>query len=179
MHSIELLLDDASDAAVRDDWRLLAEAGLPSLAGHTGATNAPHLTLSAAARFDDRADPRLLDVFSRLPVSVEWGGFVVFGRGPRGLVLARGVVATSALLDLHRTVHESVGGAGPVEHSAPGRWTPHVTLASRLSPEQLGRALEVLSESEVDGATARLTSARRWDGDARVVVPLGGPTPPG
>ena len=36
VQSIELLLDDDGDAALRASWAALADAGLPSLADHTG-----------------------------------------------------------------------------------------------------------------------------------------------
>jgi hypothetical protein len=45
LHSVEPLLDAATDAAVRLEWTTLAEAGLPSLATHRGSGNAPHVTL--------------------------------------------------------------------------------------------------------------------------------------
>jgi 2'-5' RNA ligase len=187
VHSIELLLDDVTDTAVRDSWAALAEAGLPSLAHHAGETNAPHVSLSVAARLDDRADPRLRRISDALPLPLELGGLVVFGRPPRGLVLARAVVPTAALLALHHDVHESAGGAAPVAHTAPGRWTPHVTLASRLTPDQLARAVEVLAGAEeargtttpvdpdavpVPPETGRLVTLRRWDSDARTVTVL-------
>lgn len=49
MRSIELVFDDDTESAIRADWVRLAEAGLPSLASHTGASNRPHLTLAAGA----------------------------------------------------------------------------------------------------------------------------------
>jgi len=36
--SVELLLDEASDSLVRDQWARLAAAGLPSQARHLGAS---------------------------------------------------------------------------------------------------------------------------------------------
>jgi hypothetical protein len=83
-------------------------------------------------------------------------------------------------------VHESAGGAAPVAHTAPGRWTPHVTLASRLSPDQLARAVEVLADAEearaatapedpavpVPPGAGLLVALRRWDSDARTVTIL-------
>ncbi|RYJ05522.1 MAG: hypothetical protein EON52_11120 [Actinomycetales bacterium] len=50
--------------------------------------------------------------------------------------------------------------------TAPGAWTPHVTLARRLDPAQLAAAFAALAERprELEGSIA---VARRWDGDAR------------
>lgn len=174
MHSIELLLDAATDTAVRDQWQALRAADLPTQADHQGATNAPHVTLAARPLFDDSADERLAGVFAALPLPVDLGSLVVFGAPPRGLVLARLVVVTSALLDLHARVHEALGVAvGDARHTTPDHWTPHVTLAHRMTPEQLARALEALDDAgspALEGAT--LTSGRRWDGTAKVVTPL-------
>lgn len=106
MHSIELLLDPVTDDAVRQEWHALREADLPSQATHTGATNAPHLTLLARSSIDGSRDDDLRRVFAELPLVVEFGGLVVFGRPPRGFVLARLVVVTPRLLRLHELVHE-------------------------------------------------------------------------
>ena len=53
--ALEAVLDAESDAAVRECWRVLHEAGLPSQAMHRSPTNAPHLTLVAAATLDEEA----------------------------------------------------------------------------------------------------------------------------
>ncbi|WP_460512763.1 2'-5' RNA ligase family protein [Frigoribacterium salinisoli] len=174
MHSIELLLDASTDAAVRDQWQVLRAADLPTQADHQGATNAPHVTLAARPLFDDSADERLGEVLAALPLPVDLGALVVFGAPPRGLVLARLVVVTTALLDLHAHVHDALGAAvGDARHTTPGHWTPHVTLAHRMTPEQLSRALQALDDADgaaLEGAT--LSSGRRWDGTAKVVTPL-------
>ena len=49
---------------------------------------------------------------------------------------------------------------------ASGRWTPHVTLALRLAPEQLGSAVQVLASTPRD-LVGRVSGLRRWNGDAR------------
>lgn len=174
MHSIELLLDPASDAAVRDEWRVLSAAGLPSQGDHAGTSNAPHVTLVARPGLDPAADPRLLPLSAALPMPAELGGLLLFGAPPRGLVLVRPVVVTTGLLSLHTLVHETLGGAGDVPHTTPGRWTPHVTLASRLTPEQVARAVEALAEADAPSSRAvELAVLRRWDPSTKTIVPLG------
>lgn len=179
MHSIELLLDSATDDAVRGQWRRLADAGLPSQARHSGASNAPHVTLVAAETLTDAHDAELEDLFQALPLRVSFGGLVVFGRPPRGLVLARGIAVSEAILRLQRRVHELASGTpalaphGVASHGLPGDWTPHVTLGSRLTPEELARAVEVLGE-EPDPATGSFVAARRWDSTAKSITALGG-----
>ena len=114
------------------------------------------------------------DTSGPLPLPVDLGSLVVFGAPPRGLVLVRLVVVRAELLDLHARVHAALE---PSEHDArhttPGHWTPHVTLAHRMTPDQLARAIEVLDEAPtapLDGA--RLVAGRRWDGTAKVVTEL-------
>jgi 2'-5' RNA ligase len=179
VHSIELLLDPASDSAVRDEWGVLTAAGLPSQGDHAGTSNAPHVTLMARPGLDPAADPRLLPVSEALPLPAELGGLLLFGAPPRGLVLVRPLVVTRDLLALHAHVHDAVGGAGDVPHTTPGRWTPHVTLASRLTPDQVARAVDALAEADAPpNRSVVLAALRRWDPDARTVVPLGPPSAP-
>jgi 2'-5' RNA ligase len=185
VHSIELELDGAADARVRAQWAALSDAGLPSQGDHASSSNAPHVTLLARRRIDDASDPALTELFDRhLPAAVDLGAPLVFGRG-RGHVLVRSIVATRELLDLQAAVHEIVGGDDDVPHSAPGLWVPHVTLASRLDAEGVGRALAVLGafedeeerEAPEDALAAlpptRLAGARRWDPSRRTIVVLG------
>jgi 2'-5' RNA ligase len=179
MHSIELLLDEAADSAVRADWALLIEAGLPSQGRHRGFSNAPHVTLLASAGFGDGHDERLRQAMELLPVPFTFSGLLVFGRPPRGLVLARAIIVTDEILRLHRAVYDVVASeddtgadADPGPHSRPGAWTPHVTLASRLTPGELARAVELVSARDApDGSLRR---GRRWDPEAGAIVALDG-----
>lgn len=164
MRSIELTLDDGTDAAVRAEWAALLDAGLPSLATHRGATNRPHVTLAAGEELADT--PQLREALAVLPIVVETGGLLLFRAGRGAVVLSRQVVASAALLNLHRAVHAAITGA--VELTLPGKWTPHITLARRLAPDRLAPALAVLPESR----PVALTGGRLWDGVEKTVVPL-------
>ena len=160
--AVELLLDPESDAAVRDQWRLLDEAGLPSRGRHRSPSNRPHVTVAAVARIAPAAEHEIARAcVDRLPIAVRLGAPVVFGVDP--VVLVRLVIPTAALLDLHAVVArfaEVPSGST----SEPGAWTPHVTLSQRLSRAHLPRALEALPG---DDLPLRLEFARRWDGEAR------------
>ncbi|MFK9307191.1 hypothetical protein ACJEJT_24100, partial [Escherichia coli] len=57
--SLELVLDEAADAEIRREWTLLDEAGLPSQAQHTGASNRPHITLLVRTALGDLATETL------------------------------------------------------------------------------------------------------------------------
>jgi 2'-5' RNA ligase len=164
VQTVELLLDEASEALIREQWAVLAAAGLPSQALHNGPANRPHITLTAQPGIAQDRERGLRDLFGGLPLPVRLGALTCFGRDR--YVLVRALVATTDLLELQRHVFNVAGGGDGVRDlMRPGRWMPHVTLAHRMSAEQVGRALSVLHGSdETDGYAA---SARRWDGDAR------------
>ncbi|WP_238421572.1 2'-5' RNA ligase family protein [Gordonia sp. 'Campus'] len=170
-HSLELILDDPSDQQVRDEWAVLAEAGLPHQGRVASTTNRPHVTLIAASTIDPGADAALTPAAMRLPVDMMLGAPLVFGNGRRS-TLARLVVPTTELLSIHtqvdRLAAEFLGrdSSPAFAHTQPGRWTPHVTLARRLDPDQLAHALGILDlRAEIAGSFVAL---RRWDPDAGV-----------
>jgi len=171
VQSVELLLDDGTDGSVRAQWDLLAGTGLPSQARHAGPTNRPHVTVAVRAWLDPGLEPALRAAVGDLPLPLRLGGLTCFGRNR--FVLVRLVVPEVGLLALHAAVCSALGpDPDDVEargNLAPGRWTPHVTLARRLMPEQVGAALGVLSgapggTSDIDG---HAVGCRRWDGEAR------------
>ncbi|MDZ7929404.1 MAG: hypothetical protein U5N21_04765 [Rhodococcus sp. (in: high G+C Gram-positive bacteria)] len=69
------------------------------------------------------------------------------------------------LLDLHARLHEAVGDRS-LDHLEPGRWTPHVTVARRLTPEEAGAAVRLLS-ADVDDLVGSAVALRRWDGEGK------------
>ena len=166
-HSIELLLDSHSDAAVRAQWQALADAGLPSQVRVKSATNRPHITLVAAPRISADADEGLRGLAARLPLDCVVGAPLVFS-GPR-LSLARLIVPSSELLDVHAEVYRltlpHITG-DPYPHCSPGRWTPHATLGRRYTADEIGPALAVVNGCGGDLA-ARVVGLRRWDSDER------------
>jgi len=168
---VELLLAPGLDAVVRGQWDLLAHAGLPSQARHTGPTNAPHVTLAVAEAFADDVERALPAAVATLPLPVRLGGLVVFG-APRRRVLARLVVPGRDLLDLHAAVWAAVARCpGVSEFSRPGHWTPHVTLARGLDDAGVAAALTALATVAASDGTA--TTARRWDPHARRAWEIG------
>lgn len=163
VQTVELLPDAVTDAVVRAQWQALLAAGLPSQARHTGATNAPHVTLGVCTAVPQTVEPRLAVAVAGLPVPLRLGGLVVFG--DRRRVLACLVVPTPELLTLHAEVSAVLDGCpGQRDLLAPGRWTAHITLARGLREDQLGAALVACAGEEVDGSAV---AARRYDGEAR------------
>lgn len=164
MRSIELTFDGAAEASVRADWDRLAGAGLPSLASHTAPSNSPHITLAAG---DSLAiPPGAPRLWTGLPLDVRLGGLVLFPAGKGKYVLARLVVGTAGLLDLHAGLHRHATGALPL--TLPGAWTPHVTLARRIPAGSLGAAVGLLDAT----LEARCTAARLWDSTTHSITAL-------
>ena len=163
VHSIELVFDRDTEAAIRRIWEDLAAAGIPSQA----PASRPHVTLVVAERIAPDVDALLQPVAQRLPLGCAVGASLLFGRS--NAVLARLIVPTAELLAVHAEVHRMCGpylAPGPMPNSLPGQWTGHVTLARRVGGAQLGRALRIAGRpSEIRGSFAGL---RRWDGNKRV-----------
>lgn len=161
--SIELLLDPQIEARMRADWQALADAGMSSLAAHTSPSNRPHVTLLARPAL---ADADFSTALARLPVPVSLIEPVIFAHGDRG-VLAWRVALSAEVQALHRDVH--AGSPGPDSaHTAPGAWTPHITLARRLRLAAASEALTLLGPSMTGAAIA----LRRWDSASATVTPL-------
>jgi 2'-5' RNA ligase len=169
VHSIELTFDPDTEAAIRHIWEALAGAGIPSQA----PASRPHMTLAVAEGVDPEVDRLLRPVAQRLPLRCAIGAPVLFGRA--NVVFARLVVPTSELLALHTEVHRLCVPhltPGPMSNSLPGQWTAHVTLARRVSGNQLGRALRIAGRpAQIDG---RFAGLRRWDGSKKVEHPISG-----
>ena len=174
MRSIELTFDPDLEAAIRAEWATLQAAGLPNLGRHPDASNRPHLTMAAGPALEITDDLTALfdqpPPCAQLPVHIGVSGLLLFRAGSGRFVLARPVVISEALLDLHRTVLEQVPGA--VELTQPGRWTPHVTLARRMSAGQVAEALEVLGEPPAFG---QAVAARFWNGETKTLTELTAP----
>lgn len=165
VQSVEVLLDPRLDAVVRDEWSRLLEAGVGSQGRVRAESNRPHVTLFVAGALPTEFDDALRAVLPPRPLAVRLGGVVVFGS--RHATLARTVVPSIALLELHARVFEILAGCpGIPAHIRPGAWTPHVTLARRVPVARIGVALAATQtpETRLAGASG---GVRRWDGESR------------
>jgi hypothetical protein len=167
VHSVELVFDPDTETAVRHIWDVLREAGIPSQA----PASRPHATLTVAERIDPEVDGLMTTLGARFPFPCRIGAPLFFGRAK--VVLARLVVPTAELLDVHAEVHRLCLphlSPGPMPNALPGQWTAHVTLARRVVPAQLGRALRIAGKPpEIVG---RVVGLRRWDGNAKREYPI-------
>jgi hypothetical protein len=163
LHAVELVPDEAGDAAVRRDWQALRDAGLPSQLDHPAATNTPHVTVLALPELTrDREALATAALGPLLPVQVRMAGLAVLG-GPK--------VTIARLLDvpgpLTRAVLDLRVGVEGERH--PG-WLPHITLARRVPRAFVQQVVDVLGYPDVP---LTLTSLRRWDpelGEVRALV---------
>jgi hypothetical protein len=167
VHSVELVFDPDTEAAIRHIWEGLAAVGVPSQA----PASRPHVTLTVANGIEPAVDALLAKLGDRFPLECVVGAPVLFGRSK--LVLARLIVPTIDLLavqaDVHRTCLPHLM-PGPLANTLPGQWTGHVTLARRLGGGQLGKALHVAGRpAEIGG---RFTGLRRWDGNQKAEYPI-------
>ncbi len=135
---IELLFNPEAEDAIRDLWQRIADAGYPSSQDADGYR--PHLTLavSDAPAFDVNAcRAHLADVVrSWRPFPILLNHLGLF-RTIENVVFL-GVAPSQALLGLHRATFglcQRVATAWRAYY-APNHWTPHVTLAFDLTPEQ-------------------------------------------
>jgi len=171
VHSVELLFDLDTEAAVRRIWDDLTDAGVRSLASSTSPSNRPHVTLAVAEHMDDAVDDALRPLVRRLPMPCTIGAPMVFGRGP--FTLVRLLIPSAEVLALQAEAHEVClphMSPGPLPHADPGHWTPHVTLARRLARDKLADALSLRRMSRDRRATA--VGLRHWDGNNRVEHPI-------
>jgi hypothetical protein len=162
VHSVELVFDADTEAAIRRIWDGLREAAIPSQA----PASRPHVTLTVAERIAPDVDALLASLNDRFPLRCVVGAPLLFGRSQ--LILTRLIVPTADLLAVHADVYGlSLPHTqhGPMANSLPGQWTGHTTLARRVGGHQLGRALRIAGRpSEIKGSFVGL---RRWDGNAK------------
>nr|MDT0522628.1 2'-5' RNA ligase family protein [Streptomyces sp. DSM 41633] len=168
VHSVELVFDPDTEAAVRRIWDALREADIPSQA----PAGRPHSTLTVAQHIDRDADAVLQGLVDRFPLPCRLGATLIFGRSAG--VLARLVVPTDELLEIQAEVYRRcvpLMDPAPMPHAEPGNWTPHVTLARRIAPASLATAVQIAGRpAEIVG---QVTGLRHWDGDKRVEYPIG------
>ncbi len=181
VHSIELLLDSQAEAAVREQWRLLDDAGLPTEHRRDGdVARRPHITLIACEQIAADTAAALSPLLAAaVPMPATIGAPSIFGtakaRRP-SLLLVRQVLPTVGLLQLQQAV---VAACPPAvdNHFLAGHWVSHITLGRRFRPEQIADALRVLgpslaAEKGTGGRDATVAGARYWQGDRKLAQEL-------
>lgn len=178
VQSLELLLDEGSESALRGSWDALAAAGLPSLASHTSETNRPHVTVAAAEEGLDGALDAVRAVVAGWGLGTGGlaavvGSPVLFGGAKQRWVLARQIVPSRPLLTLHAAVHRALSEHAPEAEvdpqTTPDGWTAHVTLSRRMPADRLAEALAVVDPEPIP---FRFTGLRFWDSPSKTVTDL-------
>lgn len=167
VHSVELLFDSRTEAAIRRCWEDLRALGVRAQA----AQARPHVTLLVAGGMDHAVAESLSALLPRLPIRCRIGATLVFGRS--AAVLARSIVPGDELLEIHAQACRLSADhltSEPMPHTRPGDWTPHVTLGRRIPADLLPAALSVAGRpAEIVGTFVGL---RHWDGDTRIEYPV-------
>ena len=171
VQSVELLLDARLESTVRHEWEALIAAGVTRRLRRGGEPAVPHITVGVAASIPARVEDAFQTIDHGVGPELRLGGLLLLGG--RSSVLVRLVVPSAPLLDLQATVWAALQECpGVPDTMAPGRWTPHVTLARRVTSSDLSTAVDVLgARTSAEGSVAGM---RRWDGDARRAWALGG-----
>lgn len=162
VHSVELLFDPDTEATVRRCWDELRAAGVPT----QSPSARPHATLVVADAMDHTVAKSLSVLLPKFPLPCRVGAALVFGRS--AAVLARLIVPSAELLLLHAQaglLADAHLHPGPMPHTEPGDWTPHVTLGRRIPADRLAAALGIAGRpAEIMGSFVGL---RHWDGGSR------------
>jgi hypothetical protein len=131
-------------ATVRRLWRELAAAGLPSMETHTHRLHQPHVSLVVADDLDHEAVSRALEAvpLAPIPCRIEVAGFF-----PGGVLLLP-LVPNVPLIEEHHRVSTAVGelATGRWSHTEPGVWSPHMTCAYGIPPDQIATATAIALE---------------------------------
>jgi len=141
--AVELYMDSRADAAVRQIWQSLVEAGIPSQPLSAGAR--PHVSLCLYESLDSRVFPTELETFAR---QVNPFSFVL--ESVETFPASNGVVfltprSSEELLEVHGRFHKDFDGSSATvsPYYLPEHWKPHCTVAENLSSNQVSQAIEV------------------------------------
>ena len=140
-YGVILLLTPNGDRPVRTLWTQLAQVGLSTtmIDKHVD----PHLTLGLCTDINPKSFEAALTVFARLHASfaLELSHVGLFT--DPAPVLFLGVTMTAQLLHAHNTFDLlfSKYGIGISSLYRPNHWVPHLTLAERIKPEEIPRAI--------------------------------------
>lgn len=132
-----LLFDSRSDRLVRQLWSRLEEYGVGTLASHTHGIHRPHLSYVVLRDWDlERVLKAVTALPDNGPVVGSCQGALLFPRGRVALAPALSADVVARQERVVAAVQEA--GAELHRHYLPGRWVPHVSVATRATSAQLG-----------------------------------------
>jgi hypothetical protein len=140
-----LLFDRRTDRLVTALWERLERQGVATLLTHTHGRHRPHLSYAVLRDGDvDSAQAAVGLLPDGGPLAVVAQGSVVFPRGRIALACA----APAAVVSRQERVVQVLAGAGIELHRnyEPGRWVPHVSVATSASADQLPLVVGAVSD---------------------------------
>jgi hypothetical protein len=140
-----LLFDRRTDRLVRALWERLEAQGVSTLLTHTHGRHRPHLSYAVLRNGDvDSVSTALAPLPDQGAVDVTAQGSVAFPRGRVALACA----ATASVVARQEGVVTALRAAGLELHRnyEPGRWVPHVSVATSASADQLPLVVGAVSD---------------------------------
>lgn len=131
-----LLFDAEGDRLIRRLWARMESREVSTPLTHTHGRHLPHLSLAVAREWDfDRVFAGVCALPRAEPFRLSFQGTVTFPRG-------RAALAAAISADLARRQEAAVravrdAGADLHHHYEPGRWVPHVSVATGGSARRL------------------------------------------
>ena len=140
-----LLFDRRTDRLVRELWERLESQGVATLLTHTHGRHHPHLSYAVLRDGDpDSVRTALSPLADGAAVDVTAQGSVVFPRGRIALACA----ASGDVVVRQERVVASLHTAGLELHRnyEPGRWVPHVSVATSAVADQVSLVVGAVSD---------------------------------
>ena len=140
-----LLFDRRTDRLVRQLWERLEAQGVATLLTHTHGRHHPHLSYAVLRDGDPDSVRAALDPLANSgAVEVTAQGSVVFPRGRVALACA----APADVVVRQERVVAALHAAGRELHRnyEPGRWVPHVSVATSAAADQVALVVGAVSD---------------------------------
>ena len=141
-----LLFDTRSERLVRELWRRLEELDVRTLESHTHRRHHPHLSYAVLRTWDlEQVRAALAPISDHGSLSLRCYGTLVCPRGRAALAAA----VTAVLAPRQELVAWVLCGTGADLHHnyLPGRWVPHVSVATRAPAALLPAVVKVVADA--------------------------------
>jgi hypothetical protein len=143
--AICLLFDARSDLRMRELWSRLEDAGVSTLATHTHRRHHPHLSYAVLRDWDlARVQEALFQLPTAEPFPLSFHGTLAFPRGRAALAPA--ITADVALRQCRTVTALEATGAELHRNYQPGRWVPHVSVATRAQGAKVAIVAKAIAD---------------------------------
>ena len=150
---VELYFDPATEASIRDAWKVIDEAGISDSMPKGGYR--PHVSLGVCDYLETDSLAQELSIFatSVTPFRLAFPNIGVFSTS-EGVVFL-GVTVTEELLSVHAAFHEILKkhAEDQREYYTVGQWVPHCTLAFGLSEHQIAETVTICRQIVLPAST--------------------------